>query len=136
MIDKQALLYAISQAVDVAVEGRAAVVCFECGGVEDLHFHHVVPLSRGGKRTVPLCHVCHGNAHGIKMAASYLTKMGLRRARERGVTLGRPKVYANEVSAKIEELAAQGMSYRRIQDALGVSQGKIWRVLKGKEHRK
>lgn len=36
--------------------------CFECG--EDAEqTHHVVPLSQGGTKTVPLCKRCHTLAH-------------------------------------------------------------------------
>jgi len=42
-----------------------AETCFECGlqAVED---HHVVPVSRGGTRTVPLCEGCHGKVHELE----------------------------------------------------------------------
>ena len=33
--------------------------CFECGALTS-GSHHVVPRSRGGKRSLPLCVVCHG----------------------------------------------------------------------------
>lgn len=36
--------------------------CFECGKPAE-HRHHVVPRSKGGKRTVPLCHDCHDLVH-------------------------------------------------------------------------
>jgi hypothetical protein len=38
--------------------------CFECGSVKPLHNHHVVPRSRGGTKTVPLCYECHARVHG------------------------------------------------------------------------
>lgn len=38
------------------------MVCFECGSPAD-HNHHVVPESRGGTKTVPLCESCHSKAH-------------------------------------------------------------------------
>jgi hypothetical protein len=36
--------------------------CFECGDPSE-HDHHVVPVSRGGTKTVPLCVGCHAKAH-------------------------------------------------------------------------
>ncbi len=40
--------------------------CFECEtDAEEIHHHHVVPQSRGGTKTVPLCHSCHAAAHGV-----------------------------------------------------------------------
>lgn len=46
-----------------ALDALAALdVCLECGGPVE-HGHHVVPRSRGGTVTVPLCSKCHGKAH-------------------------------------------------------------------------
>jgi len=33
------------------------IACFECGKPAE-HDHHVVPVVRGGTRTVPLCSEC------------------------------------------------------------------------------
>ena len=65
--------------------------CFECGATEDLQQHHIVPRSRGGTKTVPLCTQCHGKAHGRDLKGlehSRLTKEGLERASARGQKLG------------------------------------------------
>ena len=51
--------------------------CFECGTETDVEWHHVVPKSRGGTKTIPLCDPCHMNAHGKDergMSASRLAK--------------------------------------------------------------
>lgn len=37
--------------------------CFECGEPSTVQ-HHVVPRSKGGTRTVPLCDLCHRKVHG------------------------------------------------------------------------
>ena len=34
--------------------------CFECGSESGIEWHHVVPESLGGLKTVPLCDHCHG----------------------------------------------------------------------------
>jgi hypothetical protein len=64
--------------------------CFECGELDNLHMHHVVPRSRGGTRTVPLCEECHGKAHHRKraMTTSALTAEALRAKRARGECAG------------------------------------------------
>ena len=36
--------------------------CFECGKPSEFN-HHVVPVSSGGTKTVPLCAICHGLVH-------------------------------------------------------------------------
>lgn len=41
--------------------------CFECGAPADRK-HHVVPFSRGGNRTLPLCAACHRLAHDIRLS--------------------------------------------------------------------
>ena len=64
--------------------------CWECGTVGEVHHHHPVPQSRGGTRTIPLCLLCHGKAHGRRgsMTTSSLTKEGMEKAKSRGVKLG------------------------------------------------
>ena len=84
--------------------------CFECETTEDLQQHHVVPRSRGGTKTVTLCHSCHMKAHGRDSKGlnhSRLTKEGLARARARGVKLGGPNIKKAHKRA-IEVIRAQG----------------------------
>jgi len=38
--------------------------CFDCNEPAD-HRHHVVPRSKGGRATVPLCASCHAKAHNV-----------------------------------------------------------------------
>jgi hypothetical protein len=40
--------------------------CFECGRPAIVD-HHVVPESKGGTKTVPLCDLCHAKIHGEEM---------------------------------------------------------------------
>jgi hypothetical protein len=75
--------------------------CFECDSEENIIKHHVVPRIKGGKRTVHLCQECHDKVHNIKtreISISTLTKIGIERARKRGVKLGNPK--ANDALSK------------------------------------
>ena len=43
--------------------------CINCGRTDNLSYHHVVPLSKGGNdipsNIVPLCPECHALAHGF-----------------------------------------------------------------------
>ena len=60
--------------------------CFECEATQDLHEHHVVPKSRGGTKTVTLCHQCHMKAHGRDgkgLNHRKLTKEGMKTALEK-----------------------------------------------------
>jgi len=66
--------------------------CFECDSKENIHHHHVIPQSKGGTKTIPLCEVCHGKVHGIDFTNhGILTREGLKRAKDRGVKLGSPQ---------------------------------------------
>ena len=54
------------------------IVCFECGIDGEIHNHHVVPKSKGGTKTVPLCIICHGKIHGRDfLNHKQLTRQGL-----------------------------------------------------------
>lgn len=74
--------------------------CPGCGEKSDVfHDHHVVPKSVGGldlpSNIVTICVQCHEKIHSRhRMATSELTRAGLKKALERGVVLGRPKVQA------------------------------------------
>lgn len=62
-------------------------------------FHHIVPIIIGGNNIdsniVPLCTDCHYKIHNIsennKLSHSELTKIGLEKAKARGIQLGRKK---------------------------------------------
>jgi len=63
--------------------------CFECGDTA-VSLHHVIPRSRGGTRTVPLCGMCHAKAHHRdgNMDIATLTKSALYAKRTRGERAG------------------------------------------------
>jgi len=66
-------------------------VCWECLTVtDDIHRHHPVPRSRGGKNTIPLCIECHAKAHHRKknMSSSALIKEALAEKVKRGERIG------------------------------------------------
>ncbi len=66
--------------------------CFNCGAPSS-HQHHVVPRSLGGVATVPLCHDCHGKAHGKASGfrdTKELTKAALAVLRARGEVSNHP----------------------------------------------
>jgi hypothetical protein len=51
--------------------------CIECGSIDDIQYHHVVPEVKGGKKTVPLCGEHHSLVHDGKfIGLSSLTKEG------------------------------------------------------------
>ena len=66
---------------------EAQKLCFECDAIAE-HDHHVIPRSRGGKKTVPLCVRCHSKAHGRKMGHNRLTKDALQAKKLKGERVG------------------------------------------------
>ena len=40
-------------------------ICFECGAPATEQ-HHIIPVVRGGIKTIPLCSACHAKVHDIK----------------------------------------------------------------------
>jgi len=120
--------------------------CFECGENADVE-HHVVPRSRGGKNTVPLCESCHGKAHGSKMTTRALTIDALARKKARGERVGRHAQYGYKLTAKgkliecpaeqaviavIRKLAQDGQTPATITRTLnatgGTFRGRLWRT--------
>jgi DNA invertase Pin-like site-specific DNA recombinase len=113
-------------------------VCFECGSVEDIHYHHIVPSTMGGTKTIPLCIICHGKVHNkdfVKLRE--LQKIGIKRAQDRGAYKGRPKgswsesteTFLNkDKSKKIIELLENGNSYSEIESIVPCSTTTIIKI--------
>jgi len=69
--------------------------CINCGSDENIEYHHVIPLSIGGRNVLsniqPLCYECHSKLHfgeSKHFNHSALTKAGLARARANGKQIG------------------------------------------------
>lgn len=105
-------------------------VCFECDRPA-VHEHHVVPKSRGGGRTVPLCEKCHAKAHHRKraMTTSRLTKDAMRHKKNNGERVGQipyghdlaadgvqliPNAAEQSVLELVDQLREAGESMRKI----------------------
>ena len=92
--------------------------CWECGiETEYIHNHHVVPRSRGGTKTVPLCVSCHTKAHHRKknMTTSRLVREAWKRKRVKygdDFTWGKPPT---------KEIRAMGLKVRK-DNALAFNQ--------------
>jgi hypothetical protein len=67
-------------------------MCFECGSTSGIHYHHIIPQSLGGNKTIPLCSVCHSKVHDRKFTNfSELVKKGIQDRKKQGFSHGRPK---------------------------------------------
>lgn len=112
-------------------------ICFECGSDNGIEYHHVVPYIKGGTKTIPLCIECHGKVHSIDFVkVRELKKIGIQRAKERGVVFGRrvgvkepiEKWLAKESTQKIIPLLKQRISYVKISKIVGCSISKVQKV--------
>jgi len=79
--------------------------CWECGAeTEEIHDHHVIPRSRGGTKTVPICGACHAKAHhrNRNMTTSALVKKTMALLKERdGRVWGNPRIQETALPASI-----------------------------------
>ena len=114
------------------------VKCFECGSVDNIHNHHVVPKVRGGTKTIPLCGSCHGLVHGKRLGMEWkrLQSDGIRKAKLEGKYKGRTSIdtiqkFLNKPkNQKIIELLEIGKMYVEIQNEIGCSPNLIRKVKK------
>jgi len=115
--------------------------CFECGITNDecmIHYHHVVPHSKGGKNAIPLCVNCHDIVHvnhrkNKNTNPLHIVKLlneGRKNAIARGVRFGRkegdiedPHKWANKPKVKeaIELLKDSKLTIREIAKIADVS---------------
>lgn len=72
--------------------------CFECN-CQATHHHHVIPLSLGGTKTIPLCDTCHPKAHGEhgSWQISELIKKSLAKKKQAGLWSGGPPPYGKQL---------------------------------------
>lgn len=108
--------------------------CFECDEpMKDMH--HVVPKSKGGNRTLPLCAKCHGLVHDKDFVKHRrLLIEGVERAKEEGKYKGRKKgsVQNDDKTLKRHSEIVKGLlsghSYRHITSYTKSSSATIQKV--------
>jgi 5-methylcytosine-specific restriction endonuclease McrA len=76
--------------------------CFECGSTENIHYHHVVPKSKGGTQMIPLCAICHSIVHD----APHLTNK----------TSKEKKPYYEPGSMELKKLQREGIERTKINE--------------------
>lgn len=94
------------------------LVCFDCGQPAHVE-HHVVPRSKGGKKTVPLCNYCHSLVHDAKLISiSELSIQG--------------KILANEIKNQetVLRLFKEGVEKTKIAKQLNISRNSVYNILK------
>jgi hypothetical protein len=115
---------------------RSCGRCFECGKPATWT-HHVIPQSRGGLRTVPLCAGCHGLVHDLSGRTddhSTLVRNALAAARAQGKPIGPPAVGDRpELAVRIRGMREGGLTLQAICDSLNAEGvptargGSMWR---------
>lgn len=93
----------------------------KCDDPDNLHVHHVVPLSIGGRdhpdNGVTLCTECHNAVHDSKnMKHTRLTKKG---QAEKGSWGGRPPIHTDKIP-EIKRLRAEGRTLKQIAEITGI----------------
>ncbi|MGG3443836.1 HNH endonuclease [Bacillus nitratireducens] len=117
--------------------------CANCGETNDLDIHHIVPLAKGGTNRVSnlvmLCLECHGKIHGVnRVKHKKLQRIGIEKAKERGVYKGKPKKYTetNESMKQALELFKERKNNRytvkKICTETGVSRTVLYEIAKEK----
>lgn len=101
--------------------------CFECGQPAQ-HNHHIVPRSRGGTKTVPLCGRCHALAHHedenmsiIRLSAESLARASVRaKEAKAGRDAFRERIVSKFLPL-VQLMRAGGFTWRDVAERLNES---------------
>jgi 5-methylcytosine-specific restriction endonuclease McrA len=109
--------------------------CVNCGETEELHVHHIVPLTFGGTNRYSnlalLCTKCHGAVHGMSFIDhSKATKAGLKRAKAEGRVGGKPQVPIEKVKKALELYKEMKLTIPEITKETGVSKTTLYKYVK------
>lgn len=105
------------------------IKCFECDSTEHIHKHHVIPKSLGGKKTIPLCEICHGLVHERNFVKQRrLSLEGIARAKERGIYKGR-KPLDSEIIKTAQKLIFDGMTNAAAAKKVGIGESTLYKYL-------
>jgi len=103
--------------------------CFECDSTESIHYHHVVPKTLGGKKTIPLCNLCHGLVHNIDyVKIKSLQMAGIEKAKKDGKYKGRTKASIKKVESAIN-LIKSGQSVKSAASKYNIGLSTLYRYL-------
>jgi DNA invertase Pin-like site-specific DNA recombinase len=92
-------------------------VCFECGEKADVE-HHVIPRSKGGNKTVPLCNNCHSLVHDAKLFSTAALSLH-----------GKEIVKRLKNQQKIIEMFLGGEQISKIAKAIGIGRAAVYNIL-------
>jgi hypothetical protein len=111
--------------------------CFECNSTDEIHYHHIIPFSQGGTKTIPLCSICHGKVHDRKFTNHReMVINALRKKKDDGMILGRPVGTKENYKKTLEkypdvvELYHNKKSIRDASKALDIGKNTVHKVYK------
>lgn len=117
-------------------------VCCNCGDNKNIEFHHIVPLSLGGKdiltNIVPLCNHCHSLIHKVNMGAGALGPQSekFQKALKEG-RVGRPKIKMSDNFLKIYNIwKEKNITATEAAKCVGVSRATWYRMVERQENNK
>lgn len=94
-------------------------ICFECGAPATEQ-HHIIPVVRGGTKTIPLCSACHAKVHDIKGRRDNHvdnTKIALERRKELIKTQGGFFSKSGKWCTRLGNLSIDKETLKRAQEA-------------------
>lgn len=116
----------------MASSRTAHLPCFECGVLTNGR-HHVVPVSLGGTKQLPLCYDCHDKVHGSGIKLSPLIKLGMEKARKAGKHIGAPVKVSDKLKQSARDLKSFGLTYKEVAMILGISVGSVFSAIRAIE---
>jgi len=112
--------------------------CCICGVTDNLHNHHIVPVSKGGSEEetnmITLCTKHHAWIHGLKPTSwnnhSKLIVNGQQKAKLKGKHIGRPSSLTDDKIEKIRYFREkEKYGIRRIATTLNIGVGTVYKVM-------
>lgn len=108
--------------------------CYECGSCDDIHYHHIIPMSLGGIKTIPLCSECHGKIHGMVLTKKHIQRIGIEKAKKEGRYKGRKagsmytdQEFLNKYKTVVDSLVS-GNTFRKTAEIGNCSVGTVQKV--------
>jgi DNA invertase Pin-like site-specific DNA recombinase len=93
------------------------IPCFECGRPASVQ-HHVIPRSKQGTKTIPLCNECHSLVHDAKLVS--IAELSLR---------GKEIARSLQNREKVVQLHLEGTPKTEIAKKIGIGRHAVYSIL-------
>lgn len=124
-----------TEAFQTMLRNTLGTECVNCGGLEYIQYHHIVPLVLGGtnniKNIVPLCGNCHALIHDLNnLRHKELQRQGIDVALAKGVKFGRPSIEFPEKWEKIYNQWKNGeITAKKAMELLNLKRNTFYRLV-------